>query len=1071
MARPPGDRGDGVQVFLGYLTQARSAAWNPSVQWLSRHSGIPRTTVESLVDGTRKRLPNWTAQVERLLEAYREKVTEDERGDPDAVLGDMAAWRQAYDEAQNGRRPACPLPMAAAPVPPPATAGPGRPIGWFRPLDLEVHPAIRVDAAGRELEELPAYIPRSHDETLAQLVSEARAGESRLVVLVGDSSTGKTRALWEAVRTLPESWRLWHPIEPSRPAAVLTELRSIGPYTVVWLNESQHYLLTADPAVGERIAGGLRELLRARERGPVLVLGTLWPAYWKALTAVPPTGRPDPYAQARELIKNASIRLPESFTGTDLDTASRQAGNTGDPRLAEALRRAPEGRLTQYLAGGPALLELYDNAEPAARAVLDAAIDARRLGHGPALPHLLLAEAAPGYLGDEQWHLLGDDWLERALAYLTDHRSCRGARPPLTRLRPRPGAGHAPAARSGGEPAYRLADYLEQHGARTRRFLCPPATFWNAATRHAASVSDHRALAKAARDRGRNRHAFALHQAVADAGDTSVLRDLARMREQTGEHESAERLARAAADAGHFLALWDLARAREQTGDQESADRLARAALDARRIAALLPEMAREREQAGDHEGAEHLARAAADAGHTYALFDLAATWIQAGDHEGARRLYQAVEDAEFATDPLAEMIRKRQQAGDHESAERLARAAADTGHTTALRNLAQERHLAGDYESAERMYQAIADAGDTSALDDQARAREQAGDHEGAERLYRAAADAGHTYALRKRAREREEAGDHEGAERLYQTITDAGHTSALGDLARIREQAGDHKGAERLTRAAADAGDTYALRDLARMREQAGDHEGAERLYRTITDSGSTSALRDLARIREQAGDHEGAERLARAAADTGHALGLRELGWKRKQAGDYEGAERFAQAAVDTGDTSALWDLAEVREQIGDQEGAERFARAAADIGNIGVLDDLSWKREKAGDYEGAERLYQAIADTGHTTALRDLARVRERAGDQEGAERFARAAADAGRPYVLYELTQMREQAGDHEGAERLARIAADAGDATALYDLAKRRVQKGQGGRWADLLRFGLEADGSAARPW
>jgi hypothetical protein len=167
---------------------------------------------------------------------------------------------------------------------------------------------------------------------------------------------------------------------------------------VVWLNETQHYLLTADPAVGERVAAGLRELLRVRERGPVLVLGTLWPAYWEALTAVPGPDQPDQYAQARELIKSASIRLPDSFTGTDLDAARRRTEQAGDPRLAEALRRASAGRLTQYLAGGPALLERYTNTEPAARAILDAAIDARRLGHSLALPRLLLEQAAPGYL-------------------------------------------------------------------------------------------------------------------------------------------------------------------------------------------------------------------------------------------------------------------------------------------------------------------------------------------------------------------------------------------------------------------------------------------------------------------------------------------------------------------------------------------------------------------------------------------------------------------------------------------------------------------------------------------------
>ncbi|SOE19332.1 hypothetical protein SAMN05442782_0320 [Streptomyces sp. OK228] len=33
-------------------------------------------------------------------------------------------------------------------------------------------------------------------------------GHSQLVVPVGESSRGKTRACWEAVRTLPPDWRI-----------------------------------------------------------------------------------------------------------------------------------------------------------------------------------------------------------------------------------------------------------------------------------------------------------------------------------------------------------------------------------------------------------------------------------------------------------------------------------------------------------------------------------------------------------------------------------------------------------------------------------------------------------------------------------------------------------------------------------------------------------------------------------------------------------------------------------------------------------------------------------------------
>ena len=95
-------------------------------------------------------------------------------------------------------------------------------------------------------------------------------------MLVGGSSTGKTGACWEALQLLrdrPKRWRLWHPIDPSRPEAALRELPGIGLRTVVWLNEAQLYLDTSNDT-GERVAAGLRELLRDPARAPVLVLAT-----------------------------------------------------------------------------------------------------------------------------------------------------------------------------------------------------------------------------------------------------------------------------------------------------------------------------------------------------------------------------------------------------------------------------------------------------------------------------------------------------------------------------------------------------------------------------------------------------------------------------------------------------------------------------------------------------------------------------------------------------------------------------------------------------------------------------
>ena len=165
----------------------------------------------------------------------------------------------------------------------------GRPLQEVTdPFDLEVHWPVRPEDAPPGLPVLPPYVPREHDQLLGQVVRAAAEGRSGIAVLVGGSSTGKTRACWEALALLWDqdpAWRLWHPIDPSRPDAALRELPGIGPRTVVWLNEAQFYLDVTDAGLGERVAAGLRELLRHPPRTPVLILATLWPQYWDTLTA------------------------------------------------------------------------------------------------------------------------------------------------------------------------------------------------------------------------------------------------------------------------------------------------------------------------------------------------------------------------------------------------------------------------------------------------------------------------------------------------------------------------------------------------------------------------------------------------------------------------------------------------------------------------------------------------------------------------------------------------------------------------------------------------------------------
>ena len=671
-----------------------------------------------------------------------------------------------------------------------ATASPsrlGRPISRWDPHELEVHQAIAPLDGDGEAPLLPAYVSREHDTRLRQIVHEVEAGTNRIVVLVGGSSTGKTRACWEAIQLLSDHWRLWHPIDPSRPVAVAEGVRDISPYMVVWLNEAQFYLAPSDPDLGERVAAGLRSLLEEPGRGPVLILATMWPEHWLRLTTRPPTGALDPYPQARELLAaSTTITVPDAFNSADLTTLH----DATDPRLRYAATQAESGRITQYLAGVPDLLQRYQMAPPAARAIIDSAIDARRYGHPSAIPRALIEHAAPGYMPDLVWDELGDDWLDQALVYTA--APCHGMRGPLTRIRPRPGDDVA-------QPAYRLADYLDQVGRTARAGIFPPASFWTAV---AETVTDRvilREFGRQAAMRGRYQRAAQLYAQAAGAGEVQALTDFAQLRELVDQAE-AEQLYQRAADLGSADALRALARLREQTGDTVGAEALYRQATDRGDIEALR-DLAQLRERSGDLDGAEAIAREASDHGDTWALRHLALLREQTGDLDAAKVLYRQAADRGDGEAAFA-LACVQEQLSDHSSAEALYQQAVDQGDIWALRYLAERRKWAGDLTGAEALYRQAADHGDSAAIEAVAWLRAQAGDQGGAEALLRQAVDRGEVSALMHLAQMRAQAGDLVGAEALYREAADHGETSALMQLAKLREQLGDSLAGERIRR-----------------------------------------------------------------------------------------------------------------------------------------------------------------------------------------------------------------------------------------------------------------------------
>ncbi|MCU7823870.1 hypothetical protein [Kitasatospora sp. DSM 101779] len=394
------------------------------------------------------------------------------------------------------------------------------------PYALEVHKPIVVAGAPAGL---PAYIPRTHDATLQSAVLSQK---TQLIVLVGGSSTGKTRAAYEALKKLPSGWNFYHPLAPSKAEALISYLEGGGNLgkTVIWLNELQDYLTPT--GLGERAAASLRVALSGSSE--TLFIGTMWPIYWRKIMAPSPSIE-DHYGQARALLSGVAHRvdITPDFPASTLEEQARLDGRI---RIAADLSG---GRITQYLAAGPALLEFFKDSRdisPNAWAVLSAAMDWSAMSGSSTVAPEFLRSAAPGYLTDEEWGAAGEAWFADATDLLG--QQLKGATSPLARLRSR--KEHA------GEYTYKLADYLIQHAQQERKKSPAPESYWRAVGKLDDGPDLSYYIIWAAEDRGKDALAAKLWEPRAECGDPVAIASL--LRNPSVDPKMARQLLRQAMD-------------------------------------------------------------------------------------------------------------------------------------------------------------------------------------------------------------------------------------------------------------------------------------------------------------------------------------------------------------------------------------------------------------------------------------------------------------------------------------------------------------------------------------------
>ncbi|MEU6071060.1 hypothetical protein ABZ864_43115 [Streptomyces sp. NPDC047082] len=359
----------------------------------------------------------------------------------------------------------------------PALVARPRAVTDWQPDRLGVHRAVQ-DHDGLKL---PPYVERDPDGELRRhLDTLARVGAG-MVVVRGDSCTGKTRSAWEAVTVCLPDWQLLYPKSAAGLRSCL-QANVLDTPTVIWLDNAHHLFAEAD---GNPAAEDLLGLLE-QPPVPVIVLATMWPTPIDA-----PGSEPKKQGRTRHIQSlldwARTIHQPETFDADALSRFEDQA--RGDGQWAQAAVQARvNGELCQRLAAAPELLDRYRCADLApGKALVTAALEARRLGARGPLPLAFLEHAALGYLSPDQRRKLDrQTWFTDALAW---------ARAPVKEVASCLQGVLAPDGLGEAADLVDLSDIIEQQMAPERWGVQPPAELWQAAQSDLTDGNDLEALA------------------------------------------------------------------------------------------------------------------------------------------------------------------------------------------------------------------------------------------------------------------------------------------------------------------------------------------------------------------------------------------------------------------------------------------------------------------------------------------------------------------------------------------------------------------------------------------------
>lgn len=386
--------------------------------------------------------------------------------------------------------------------------GPDRRVYQVNHLELGVHPCIDPSGEGGRLTgqtRQSPYVFREYDPALRTAVAGARRSSS-IVLLVGSSSTGKTRSAAEAIYAELSEWKIQIPLTISALQSMIDQKRSWNS-TVLWLNELQVFL---GDSQADEMAEALLGLLNRSSR--LLIFGTLWPEYLQAYQQ-----RSDRDIALHTMLgKSTQIIVPVRFSPGEFKAAADLAHN--DPAMREAVSHTRDSAtVSQVLAAGPDLINHWAMApDELSRAVIESAADVRLLGGDIPLRNADILDLAMTRLETSvraRVHLESQSTL-RAMTFAT--RQLKGAASLLT-----------PRFLPSGEVGYVIADYLYETLHVERATAEIPDEFWEVLKNCPLESDEIFRIAISAGRRGAVNAAENLYRAAMEDGHPSAARGLA----------------------------------------------------------------------------------------------------------------------------------------------------------------------------------------------------------------------------------------------------------------------------------------------------------------------------------------------------------------------------------------------------------------------------------------------------------------------------------------------------------------------------------------------------------------